>query len=424
MFTTNVRRGVIIGLAVLVLVAVAWAVLAGRDDGRAAVLPVPQPAEEPGAVTGPAAAGGDRRGATGAGQDEPAGAGQDDAATPPLPQFGAESPGAGGAVKPDPDAPLTWEGLYAMLQSGLDATAAPRIQTDGLAGLLEPGAQRTDPVSRGQLSMAVVRALGLEEVAEAQRPVESLFQDISPLHRAFAAVAMTHRLGLIPHRPGDLFRPEDTVTVAEATEIIAAARELDIRTGRVAEINAPANSLTLAGEDGVTVSYVIGPDTAIVRNGVPATAQDLLPEDTVRAVADASGLLRLLVAEGQELSRSQQALTVLASVLRELLTPEQTAAILDRDWQRAENEFKVNLYNQLLEHGMTPEEAAAVLDQDWQALTEHGKARLTELVASRWPVAPELVRAVLDEDWDTALSYAEVEVLEYLLNELMEATSA
>ena len=407
MLTTNVRRGLTVVLAAMVLVVAAWAVLAGRDDGRAAILPVPQPSGETGAVAGP----------TGAGGQAP-----QDGGTLTTPQLGTESRNQNGAGVPD--APLTWEGLYAMLQSGLNAATAPRLHTEGLAGLLEPGTQRTDPVSRGQLVLAVIRALDLEEVAEAQRPAESLFQDVSPLHRSFAAVAMAHRLGLIPHRPGDLFRPEQTVTAGEAEEIIAAAAELDIRTGRVEEVNAPASSLMLATQNGAAVSYVLGPDTAIVRNGEPASAENLLPDDAVRAVADASGLLRLLVAEGRELSGTQQVLAVLASVLQELLTPEQTAAILDRDWERAENELKVNLYNQLLEHGLTPEEAAAVLDQDWNALTEHGKARLTELVAARYPIAPELVRAVLDEDWDTALSYAEVEVLEYLLNELMEATSA
>src|SRR5690606_5733388 len=102
----------------------------------------------------------------------------------------------------------------------------------------------------------------------------------------------------------------------------------------------------------------------------------------------------------------------------------QTAAILARDWERAGTELKVNLYNRLLEHGLTPEEATAVLDQDWAALTEHGKARLTELAAARWSVSPDLVRAVLDQDWETARSHAEIVILEYLLNALLQAANA
>src|SRR5690606_967944 len=160
------------------------------------------------------------------------------------------------------------------------------------------------------------------------------------------------------------------------------------------------------------------------RNGEAAGAAQLQVDDDVRAVADGTGLLRVVTARGPEVSSSQEVLAVIGAVLRELLTPEQTAAIMARDRERAETELKVSLYNQLLEYGLTPHEAAAVLEQDWTALTEHGKERLTAVAAARWSVAPELVRALLDEDWDTALSYAEVTVLEYLLNELMEAANA
>src|SRR5690606_31720518 len=147
-------------------------------------------------------------------------------------------------------------------------------------------------------------------------------------------------------------------------------------------------------------------------------------DDVVHAVADATGQLMIVVAEGSSSTAAREALATLAEVLREILTPEQTAALLAQDWERAGTELKVSLYNQLLEHGLTPDEANAVLSQDWPAVTEHGKERLTELVAARWELEPELVRALLDQNWDTAVSYAEVMVLEYLLNELMEAANA
>lgn len=324
----------------------------------------------------------------------------------------------------DPDALLTWSRLHAMLRDALEPAAAPRLHGEPPADFRVSGADGNDPVTRAQLVTAVVQALELEDVAEAQRPADSPFQDISPLHRAFGAVTLAHRLGLTPHRPGDLFRPEQAVTVAEAQEIMAVVHRLEVRTGRLAQVNEAGRSLQLADETGDIRAYVLLPDALLVRNGEAAGAAQLQVDDDVRAVADGTGLLRVVTARGPEASSSQEVLAVIGAVLRELLTPEQTAAIMARDWERAETELKVSLYNQLLEYGLTPHEAAAVLEQDWTALTEHGKERLTAVAAARWSVAPELVRALLDEDWDTALSYAEVTVLEYLLNELMEAANA
>jgi len=137
--------------------------------------------------------------------------------------------------------------------------------------------------------------------------------------------------------------------------------------------------------------------------------------------ADASGRLLVALATGPE---EPAVVSEAKRVLRELATPEQLSAIIARDWDQAAAELKVGLYNQLLEAGVTPEEAAALLEQDWAAVEEHGKERLTVILAERSELEPDLIRAVLDQDWETAMSYVEAEVLEYVLNTLLETGSA
>ncbi|HLT58855.1 MAG TPA: hypothetical protein VKZ69_08795 [Limnochordales bacterium] len=414
MLKTNAQRAAVLGAALLVIISV----LAAASYRPAA----PDPAAPLGAVLDPAAR-----------EPAPWGSAAPDGATAQHPSArgpaAASDPGRGLDPAPDegtarPGAPLTWAQLHGMLRQALSPQAAPGVHAASLEDFLDPGTDPADPVTRGGLVMAVVRALDLEELALAHPPAASLFQDVSPLHRAYAAIGLAHRLGLLPQPPGHMLRPEQPVTAAEAQEMLGLARALDIRAGQLDQVNAPGSSLSVAGPDGQPTAYVLVEDTLIVRNGGAVGAEELLPGDAVRTVADATGRLRLLVAEGPALSPVQQALAVLGPLLQELLTPEQTAAILARDWERAGTELKVNLYNRLLEHGLTPEEATAVLDQDWAALTEHGKARLTELAAARWSVSPDLVRAVLDQDWETARSHAEIVILEYLLNELLQAANA
>ena len=399
MFKMPAQRAALIGLAVLlVLAAFAGAASYLKTGSQVAQNPPEQPPE-----TTPSARDGS----------------QPISARPP-----AEDRQPGDRAAADPGSPLTWGELLALMQTAFDPAAAPGLSGDEQVTLLDPGTDPAGQVTRAGLAAAIVRALELEDAAVALMPAESMFQDISPLHRAFPAVALAHRLGLIPEETGSMFRPEQPATYAEAREWIDAARRLDIRSGRLTQVNVPGGSLSVVTDGGEAAAFVLAPDTGIVRNAQKAGAEELRVDDPVRVVADATGQLKLAVAAGPEMTKADAALEALAGVLRELLTPEQTAAILAQDWERAGDELKVSLYNQLLKYGLTPEEADAVVSQDWPALTEYGKSRLTELAAARWGLEPELVRALLDQDWDTAVKYAEVMVLEYLLNELMEAANA
>ncbi|OUM97745.1 MAG: hypothetical protein BAA04_10900 [Firmicutes bacterium ZCTH02-B6] len=427
MFKTNARRAVLIAGSIVLVLAVFTAasyVNTGTHSADEAPGPASAGPAAPGTTIDDQVANGHATGGRAAGaldheDTAAAGAGVRAAGQPPS----AEGQ-PGSAVAGRTDAPLTWAGLSALMRGAFAPAGSSDMAREGHSQWLAAGKEGSQLVTRAELATAIVEALDLKDPAAALMPQDSMYQDISPLHRAFPAVAMAHRLGLIPQAAGGMFRPEETVTVAEAEEWLAAVSRLDNVSGRLVQVNVPGASLSVVADDGETSAFVLAPETLVVRNAQASTAQQLRVDDVVHAVADATGQLMIVVAEGSSSTAAREALATLAEVLREILTPEQTAALLAQDWERAGTELKVSLYNQLLEHGLTPDEANAVLSQDWPAVTEHGKERLTELVAARWELEPELVRALLDQNWDTAVSYAEVMVLEYLLNELMEAANA
>jgi S-layer homology domain. len=276
-------------------------------------------------------------------------------------------------------------------------------------------------VGRAELTVAVVRALGLGETAEAFPYEKPVFRDVPAHHHAYAAISMAHRLGLYPFHVSSFFAPDEPVQAAEAQHLIRTAAALERLSGPVAQVNAPARTVAVQEGERRTVSYTADETTLIVRNGAAASLAALQPGDQVQVYADASGRLLVALATGPE---EPAVVSEAKRVLRELATPEQLSAIIARDWDRAAAELKVGLYNQLLEAGVTPEEAAALLEQDWAAVEEHGKERLTVILAERSELEPDLIRAVLDQDWETAMSYVEAEVLEYVLNTLLETGSA
>lgn len=310
--------------------------------------------------------------------------------------------------------PLTRADLVQLLAEAFDMPPAD-VMDDYVDDTVRP----RQTVSRAELATAVVRALGLDELAAAHPYDEPVFRDVPADHHAYAAVSMAHRLGLYPFHVGGLFAPDEPVEMAEARQMIHAAAALERIEGPVAYTNAPARTISVQEDERRAISFTLSERSLVVRNDAVVSAEALRPDDYVHVYADSGGELLVVTATGPA-SATSTVVNEAVKVLRELATPDQLAAIIARDWDRAGAELKASLYTQLLESGLTQAEATALLEQDWTTVEQHGKERLTELLSENASVDPELVRAVLDQDWDTAMSHIEVEVLEYVLNYLME----
>lgn len=337
-----------------------------------------------------------------------------------LPMPPKESTREEAVQSPVRDAALTRGVSPARLQGLLlDAFGGRSAQegdaADGAVLSALEGLTVSNPVTRADAARAVAAAMGLEQIAAAHAPAEPIFRDVPAEHEAFAAIALLERLGLYPFHVGTLFAPDGPIEEAELKFTIDAALALDTVRGPVVHVNAPARTISVEWTPRHATAYIAEDGSLIVRNGEVVTLERLRPGDEVHVVADGDGRLFLAAAEGPEGAGASDELMAL---LREMATPEQLAAIISRDWDRAAVELKGSVYKQLLARGATPEEAEALLAQDWTVVEERTKERLTELITDSTDVNEALVRAVLDRDWESALSFIEVEVLEYVLNYL------
>lgn len=271
-------------------------------------------------------------------------------------------------------------------------------------------------VTRADLARALVRLLDIEQLAAEHAPDEPIFRDVPQEHKAYGAVHMLQRLGIYPFHVGTLFAPDERVEQAEVVYTLDTAVQLESMTGPIVHMNEPARTVSVEGSPRQATAFTAGEQPFIVRNEEVVTFAALRPGDDVHLIADDTGLLLVAVATGPV--EEPTVTTEAVALLRELATPEQLAAIIARDWDKAAIELRSSVYEQLVERGVTSDEAAALLNRDWPMLEERGKVRLTELVSGNTEINEELVRAVLDQDWDTALGHLEIEVLEYLLNKL------
>ena len=267
------------------------------------------------------------------------------------------------------------------------------------------------PVSVGNVMSAAVRLAGMDDIGRdwpADDPVA-------------AGMALARAAGIMPESvtPQDASRP---ATRAEAVQALYLARRLSTVSGTL-ELKG-AGTAEIQTELG-SVRVRLGESTVVVRNGRPASPEQLLEGDRVAAVVDVTGQARVLAASGSGLALDLDGTRLVAMAQRVLeemarqLTPEQWQMLLQGDWQAFSATVMPQLYDRLTAMGIAPWEADALVNRDWEALRSLAADRLAQEAGQRFDISPELVRSVLDFDWATARRLAQQELIERIINDVI-----
>lgn len=267
------------------------------------------------------------------------------------------------------------------------------------------------PVTVGEMTGAVLRLAGMEAVGERWPSGAS----------SAAMLELARAAGVLPAsiKVSDASRP---ATRAEAVQLLYEARRVLVLSGELQPSTTGTASIdTPLGE----VRVRLLDDAVVVRNGRPASMEDLRDGDMVRAVVDLAGRARVVVAEGRGLALDLDTSRLVETARRALedfareLTPEQWQMILQGDWASFGESAKPQIHQRLTQAGISPEEAEALVSGDWEALQSLAADRLAAEAGHRLDVSPELVRSVLASDWDTARQLAQQELIERIINDVI-----
>ncbi|WP_324669859.1 hypothetical protein [Geochorda subterranea] len=267
------------------------------------------------------------------------------------------------------------------------------------------------PVTVGEMTGAVLRLAGMEAIGERWPSGSS----------TAARLELARAAGVLPAsiKVGDASRP---ATRAEAVQLLYEARRVLVLSGQLQRSTTGTASIdTELGEVRVRLSD----DAVVVRNGQPASLEDLRDGDTVRAVVDLAGRARVVAAEGRGLALDLDSSELVETARRALedfarqLTPEQWQMILQGDWAGFRESAKPQIYERLTQAGIAPEEAEALMSGDWETLQSLAADRLADEAGRRLDVSPELVRSVLASDWATARQLAQQELIERIINDVI-----
>ena len=153
------------------------------------------------------------------------------------------------------------------------------------------------PVTRAEMAALLARAAGIESAAP--DPAFLPYTDVNAIPAwARSAVAASTRSGLLTGDDAGFFRPNDSVTRAEAST--AMLRLLAYRgsafqiVGVLITIDSTARRLTVRDNSGQLRTVPLAGDASLFRQGAPAGATDLLTGDQVWIYIGPDGLGRFV----------------------------------------------------------------------------------------------------------------------------------
>lgn len=274
-----------------------------------------------------------------------------------------------------------------------------------------------DVLTRAELAALTTNLLSLDTKAITGDLFPS-FSDVEKDHPAFVHIELVNQLGILPTYVMDRFEPDRLATRAEVAAILDAARQLTTIEGTVTETYPTSNRIIVQDLNGEFQSLPIEHNTLIFSNNQKTTIDQVRIGEKIHAVHDKHGAIRFIALhrDGQQTAQSLiQGLGSLLGSLNGTISQDQLASILSGNWGVLSENLRYDLYQQLIDLGLAPWEAEAVLAQDWDSLGNLAKDRVAYEATDYLGISPELAFAALNQDWDRLMEYAQVELIQRLM---------
>ncbi len=274
----------------------------------------------------------------------------------------------------------------------------------------------SDSLTRAELAALCAKLLQLDR---AVLPLDypPSFEDIPPDHTAFWSIEFAHQLDILPIYVLHRFEPQRLATRAELAALVDAALGLNVVQGTVSEVYPSSQRIIVKTLEGNFQSVPIRETTVMLAPEQSMQFTDLKLGDGLTVLSSREGQAKLLLLERNAANASLwDSLTTLTQRLGGVLSPKVLLSIFGNDLQGLGESLRYDLFEQLLELGLSPWEAEALLAKDWTGVQGLAKDKLAYEVADFAGLGPELAFALFNQDWQRALEYAQVELLQRLLN--------
>ncbi|MFW5786797.1 MAG: S-layer homology domain-containing protein [Halanaerobiales bacterium] len=274
-------------------------------------------------------------------------------------------------------------------------------------------------LSRAELITILIKSLGVQEEQKIiNLEDEGIFQDIDNSHWAANNIKIAHKLNITFNNPDNKLHPDQKVTRAEATRYLEKSNDLSNSTGYITDIYPTSNKISVNLLEGERKILDITDETLMGRNNRIVSIDDILKTDKVFIITE-NGKTKYLKAYG--MITTQDLSTEVSKITQGTLEPEDIEKMAEGDLDLLRPRLIELARDQLVKEGLSENEVKAIMNTDWDELELLSKDRLSEAVAIRTGLPLVVTRGVLEGDWDKIKTYAQVEVVQRLIQEMLNS---
>lgn len=280
--------------------------------------------------------------------------------------------------------------------------------------------QPDKPITRAEMISIMIKSLGINsnQVTINLDNYEP-FQDISENHWALNHIKLAQKLNLIQGDGQEHFYPNQKTSRAESAKVLVKMAELASNTGYITDVYPTSQKVSINFLNGTREVLTYNNSTLVGRNNRLVGIQDILKTDKVFVITENNSNVKYIKAYG--MVTQEDLSTEISSLTNGFIEPAEVKDLSSGNISFLKPKIQVAVRDQLMNQGLTTKEVNALLSTDWDQLEGLSRNRLSEAIAIQTGLPLDITRSMLQGDWENIKSYAQIEIIQRLVQEVLNS---
>ncbi|MFW6238109.1 MAG: S-layer homology domain-containing protein [Halanaerobiales bacterium] len=294
------------------------------------------------------------------------------------------------------------------------------VDEDIMTGYPDDTFKPDGEITRAEAVTVLIKALGIvknEQLIELDEQED--FEEVPSGHWAEYQVKIAGNLGLLAVN-GEEFDPGEEITRAEAARYLDKFENLESGTGYITDFYPTSERVSINMLDGERVVYDLRDDTLIGRNNRLVEIGEIQSTDKVFLVVDRESD-ELKYVKGYGMVTEDDMAAEVSTMTDGILSSDEVKTLSEGDLEILRPKLLEEVQEQLRSQGLSDEEVEAIVATDWDQLEGLSRERVAEAVAIRTGLPLDITRSVMGGDWEKIRSYAEIELVQRVVQEILNS---
>lgn len=276
------------------------------------------------------------------------------------------------------------------------------------------------PITRAEMVTIMIKALGVTDDQvlinlEQYQP----FEDISNDYWASDYIKIAERLQLVKGTDENHFSPKKNTSRAEAAKCLSKMANLSAGKGYLTDVYPTSQKVSINFLDGQREIYNYTDDTLVARNNRNISLEEILETDKVFVIADHNDNVKYVKAYG--MVTQEDLATEISNITKGVINTDEVEEISKGNLDFLKPKVRTAVEDQLINQGLSVGEVEAIMSTDWEQLESLSRDRLSEAIAIQTGLPLDITRSLLSGDWEKIKSYAQIEVVQRLVQEVLNS---